>query len=74
MVQQNASKFAIFLEYKNPWSIFHFVLLYFSPNECPGVCRNRLGKNKVAPNEKRKNYVGFQFSYSKSMTNFEVFR
>ena len=31
-------------------------------------------KNKVAPDEKRKNYVGFQFSYSKSMTNFEVFR
>ena len=23
--------------------IFHFVLLYFSPNECPGLCRHRPG-------------------------------
>ena len=26
--------------------IFHFVLLYFSPNQCPGLCRNRLGHLK----------------------------
>ena len=36
MFQQNASKFAIFLEYENPHSFvppfsFHLILLYFSP-------------------------------------------
>ena len=38
---QNASKFAILLEYENPCSffVFHFVLLYFFPNECPGLCQ-----------------------------------
>ena len=48
MLKRNASKFAIFLEYENPCSffIFHFVLLYFSPNECPGLCR------AIARNEK----------------------
>ena len=43
------------------YSIFHFTLLYFSPNECPGLCWHRpgarafiRGKNKVAKNEKQK--------------------
>ena len=38
MTQRNASKFALFYIYENPkfFSIFHFVLLYFFPNECPG--------------------------------------
>ena len=42
-------------------SLFHFsfrATLFFSPNECPGLCRHRpghsLGKNKVARNEKQK--------------------
>ena len=55
--------------------VFHFVLLYFFPNYCPGLCRHRpghlLGKNKVAWNEKREKLHGF--SYSKSMANFEAF-
>ena len=39
MFQQNASKFAIFLEYENLRSYFRFsfrATLFFSPNECPG--------------------------------------
>ena len=34
-----------FLGYENLLSffIFHFALLYFFPNECPGQCRNRPG-------------------------------
>ena len=39
--------------------IFHFVLLYFSANECPGLW-----------NEKKLR----GFSYSKIMANFEAFR
>ena len=31
MTYRNASNFAIFLEYENPHSFFHFVLLYFFP-------------------------------------------
>ena len=38
------------------------MLLYFSPNECPGLCWHRLGHlfgkiNKVARNEKKKLWV-----------------
>ena len=29
---------------KVAFSIFHFVLLYISPNECPGLCRHRPGQ------------------------------
>ena len=46
IVQRNASKFAIFLEYENPSIVFfvlHFMLLYFSPNGCPGLCQHRPG-------------------------------
>ena len=45
MFQQNVSKFAIFLEYENPHSffVFHFVLIYFFPNEYPGKCQHRPG-------------------------------
>ena len=35
MFQQNASKFAIFLAYENPCSIFHFLQLYFFLNKYP---------------------------------------
>ena len=28
---------------KVAFSIFHFVVLYFSPNECPGLCQHRTG-------------------------------
>ena len=57
------SKFAIHLEYEN-YCIFHFVLLYFFPNDCPCLCRHVLGhlldreKNKVAQKGK-KNYTVF---------------
>ena len=54
MTWQNASKFAIFLEYEDPevktqviFFVLNFMLLYFSPN-------NELEKYKVARNEKRK--------------------
>ena len=45
MFQRNASKFAIFLEYENPHSffMFHFMLHYFPPNECPGLYWHRSG-------------------------------
>ena len=34
-----ASKFGLFLEYENTCRFFfHFVLLYFFPNECTGLC------------------------------------
>ena len=62
MIQQNISKFAIFLEYENPCSFFIF---YFDIDH--GIHQ---GENKVAQNEKK--LCGF--SYSKNMANFEVFR
>ena len=75
MTQQNASKFAIFLEYKKPCSSFffkfHFVLLYFSPNECPGLCWRRLGHSlgktiKLHEMKNEKKYTGFRlFVYQK---------
>ena len=77
MLQRNATKLVILLEYENPRSFFHFMLqLYFPPNECPGLCRHRpqhslAGKNKVAQNEKGKKFCGI--SYSKNMENFEAF-
>ena len=36
MLQQNASKFTIFLEYQNPSSFFFPYYFNFFPNECPG--------------------------------------
>ena len=53
MTQQNASKFAIFLEYENPCSFFCYFI--FSPNECPGLCRH----NNVKSN------FGFSYTYIK---------
>ena len=54
------------------FSIFHFMLIYFFPNECPDLCRHRPGhslgeKNKVARNEKwKKQLWGFLYiKYSK---------
>ena len=42
---RKTSKFAILLSYENPcvFFVFHFMLLYFSPNECPGLCWHRPG-------------------------------
>ena len=38
MTSQNASKFAIFLEYENPHSFFFISCNFiFPPNECPGL-------------------------------------
>ena len=53
MLKQNASKFAIHLEYENPRSFSFFILCYFIffPNECPWSMST---KNKVAQNEKWK--------------------
>ena len=43
-LQGNASKFAIFLEYENPFFLFFISCNFiFSPNECPGLCRHRPG-------------------------------
>ena len=57
MFQQNASKFAIFLEYENPRSFFQIVLLhFFSP-----MSTHRAG-NLFGENEKhKKNYKGLQY-------------
>ena len=55
MFQRNASKFAIFLEYENPCSFFHFVLLFFSLMNALVYIGIHWGeKNKVARNEKNK--------------------
>ena len=54
---------------KVAFSVFHFMLLYFFPNECPCPCRHRpehsLGKNKVAQNEKWKKQL-WVFVYIKN--------
>ena len=74
MPQQNASKLAIFLEYENPRSFFHFMLL-FSSYKCPGLRRHRQGhslENKIKQHEMR-NDVGFQFSYPQNLANFDAF-
>ena len=59
MTLQNASKFAIFLEYENLCTSFLFFIVryfIFFPNECSGLGRQdhgRIGeKNKVARYEK----------------------
>ena len=71
MLDENASKFAIFLEYENPRGFFSFFIscyiLYFFPNKCPSLCRHRPGhsfvkKYKVARNEKRKKLHGFSYT------------
>ena len=57
MFQQNASKFAIFLEYENPCNFFISCYFIIFPNKCPGLCQHRHslgGKNKVAWNEETK--------------------
>ena len=70
MFQQNASKYAIFLEYENTSSFFHFVL-YYLIFECPGLCQQKpehslAEKNKVTQNEKQKNLHGFSvFKFQK---------
>ena len=51
--------------------VFHFVLLYFFPNECPVYVDIDQGKNKVAQNEKGKKLHGF--SYSKNTVNFVAY-
>ena len=51
--------------------VFHYVLLYFFPSECPGLCRHRLEhslgeKNKVAWSEKWKKHLWvFVYRYIK---------
>ena len=42
---ENASKFAKYLEYENPYSIFKIscCVLISIPNECPGFSRHSLG-------------------------------
>ena len=57
MFQQNASKFAIFLEYENPHSFFRFsfhaMYFYFFPND-----------ELVAQNEKKTMWVFIFQKYS----------
>ena len=79
MTEQNASKFAVFLEYENPYSFFSFFIscYHFFPNECLGLCQHRPeqcsesihGKIKLALKEKA--LPGF--SYSNNMANYEPF-
>ena len=61
--QQNASKFAIFyIGIRKPivaFSVFHFVLLCFSPNECPVLCWHREKKIKKHEMKNGKSYFGF---------------
>ena len=65
MLQRNASKFAIFLEYENPSGFFRFsfrTTLFFTLIIALvyvdiGFIRKKI---KIARNEKRKNYVGFR--------------
>ena len=51
MTQLNTSKFAIFYIYKDPKLLFQFLttymLVYFFPNECPGLCQYRSGDSLV---------------------------
>ena len=57
--------------------IFHFMLLYFFPNECPDLCRHRTGHSlgEKIKQHKMKNKKKLRgFSYSKRMANFEAFR
>ena len=62
---------------KVAFSIFHFVLLYFSlSNECPGLCRNRPGHSlgkKIKTHEKKNGKSNFGFSNIWNIANFEVF-
>ena len=53
----------------------HFLLLYFFPNECPGLCRQKnRKKNKVARNEnKQKTTWGLTFDIPKNVRNFQAF-
>ena len=60
---------------KVAFSVFHFVLLYFSPDECPDLCRHRPGhslgeKNKVARNEKRKKQLWGSQSFQCAILEF----
>ena len=51
--------------------IFQFQLLYFFPNECPGLCRQQTReKNQHQMKNEKKLY---RFSYYKNMANFEAF-
>ena len=69
MLLWNASKFAIFYTYKNPKLLFLFFILcnfIFSPNECPGLCRHRLGHSlggKIKLHEMKNGKSNFGFSY-----------
>ena len=69
--ERKYSTFAIFLEYEDTcrvfFSVFHFVLLYFVPYECPGVCRHRPGDSlgkilKYHEMENDKKYIVNGFS------------
>ena len=50
MTQRNASKFVAFLEYKTHvvfFFIFHFMLLYFFPNEYPALSSESVQNPKM---------------------------
>ena len=65
-VRRNASKFAIFIEKKNPCSFFRFSFREVKIDQ--GIHK---GKLKNALNEKRKKLFGFSFSIN--IANFEAF-
>ena len=62
--------FKICYVYEKRKSFFIWSNFYFSPYECPALCKVK-GKSKVAQNEKRKKLHGFSFFIN--IANFEVF-
>ena len=66
---QNASKFAIFLEYENQRNFFRFFILCYFFFHRTG---HSLGKNKVCSTKWKKKL--YEFSYAKKLANFEAFK
>ena len=77
MSQQNASKFAIFLEYENLCGFFRFsfrATIFFFPTECAGLCRHRPGHSlgeKIKKHDMKKKRMSFHIS--KIVANLEAF-
>ena len=73
-MHQNLSHF---IYTKTQSCLFHFVLLYFFPYECPGLCQHRprafiIGK-KIKLLEMKNEKKLRRFSYYKNIANFEAF-
>ena len=66
---QNLAYLTIMRKPKIAFSIFHFMLLYFFPNECPGQCRHRpghsLGEKQSCMKWKKQLWVFVYMKYGK---------